>query len=63
MNNINTRRDKISSIIIMQQTYCPTCVSTIKSLYALTDTDIDELYKKWIEYKVKLKKYSISHRD
>lgn len=55
MNN-NTRKDKISAIRIMQQSYCPESALPIKTLYALTDDDINELYTSWIEYKIKIKK-------
>lgn len=55
MNN-NTRKDKITAIRIMQQSYCPESALPIKTLYALTDDDINELYTSWIEYKIKIKK-------
>ena len=55
MNN-NTRKDKITAIRIMQQSYCPASVLPIKTLYALTDKDINELYTSWVEYKIKIKK-------
>ena len=55
MNN-NIRKDKITAIRILQQTYCATLVSSIKSLNELSDEDINELYTDWIEYKIKIKK-------
>ena len=54
--NTNTRKDKISAIRIMQQSYYPESALPIKTLYALTDEDINELYTTWIEYKIKIKK-------
>lgn len=56
MMNNNTRKDKISAIRILQQSYCPTSVLSIKTLNALTDQDINELYTNWIEYKIKINK-------
>jgi hypothetical protein len=55
MNN-NTRKDKITAIRIMQQSYCPASVLSVKTLHALTDKDINELYTSWVEYKIKIKK-------
>jgi hypothetical protein len=56
----NTRKDKISAIRILQQTYCAESVLSIKILNNLSDEDIDKLYTDWIEYKVKIKKlYSL----
>jgi hypothetical protein len=52
----NTRKDKITAIRILQQTYCAESVSSIKILNNLSDEDINELYTNWIEYKIKIKK-------
>jgi hypothetical protein len=52
----NTRKDKISAIRILQQTYCTESVLSIKILNNLSDEDINELYTDWIEYKIKIKK-------
>ena len=54
----NTRKDKITAIIILQKTYCAESVLSIKILNNLSDEDINELYTNWIEYKIKIKKYS-----
>jgi hypothetical protein len=54
--NKNTRKDKITAIIILQQTYCAESVLSIKILNNLSDEDINELYTNWIEYKIKIKK-------
>jgi hypothetical protein len=54
--NKDTRKDKITAIRIMEQSYCALSVSSIKSLNALTDKEINELYTSWIEYKIKIKK-------
>jgi|694.fasta_scaffold79675_4 hypothetical protein len=54
--NSNTRKDKITAIRIMQQSYCPASVLPIKTLHVLTDKDINKLYTSWIEYKIKIKK-------
>ena len=56
----NTRKDKITAIRILQQTYCAESVLSIKILNNLSDEDINELYTNWIEYKIKIKKlYSL----
>jgi hypothetical protein len=52
----NTRKDKISAIRILQQTYCAESVLSIKILNNLSDEDINKLYTDWIEYKIKIKK-------
>ena len=52
----NTRKDKISAIRILQQTYFAESVLSIKILNNLSDEDINELYTDWIEYKIKIKK-------
>jgi len=58
MNN-NTRKDKINAIIILQQTYCPILVSSIKELNELSDEVINQLYTNWIEYNVQIKKLKL----
>ena len=45
MNN-NIRKDKITAIRILQQTYCATLVSSIKSLNELSDEDKKKLADK-----------------
>jgi len=56
----NIRKDKISAIRILQQTYSAESVLSIKILNNLSDEDINELYTNWIEYKIKIKKlYSL----
>ena len=56
----NTRKDKITAIRILQQTYSAESVVSIKILNNLSDEDINELYTNWIEYKIKIKKlYSL----
>jgi hypothetical protein len=52
----NTRKDKITAIRILQQTYCAESVLSIKILNNLSDEDINKLYTDWIEYKIKIKK-------
>ena len=52
----NTRKDKITAIRILQQTYCAESVLSIKILNNLSDEDINELYINWIDYKIKIKK-------
>jgi hypothetical protein len=52
----NTRKDKISAIRILQQTYFAESVLSIKILNNLSDEDINELYTNWVEYKIKIKK-------
>ena len=55
----NTRKDKITAIRILQQTYSAESVVSIKILNNLSDEDINELYTNWIEYKIKKKSYSL----
>jgi hypothetical protein len=56
----NTRKDKITAIRILQQTYCAESALSIKILNNLTDEDINKLYTDWIEYKIRIKKlYSL----
>ena len=56
----NIRKDKISAIRILQQTYSAESVLSIKILNNLSDENINELYSNWIEYKIKIKKlYSL----
>ena len=56
----NIRKDKITAIRILQQTYSAESVLSIKILNNLSDEDINELYTNWIEYKIKIKKlYSL----
>ena len=56
----NTRKDKITAIRILQQSYSAESVLSIKILNNLSDKDINELYTNWIEYKIKIKKlYSL----
>jgi hypothetical protein len=52
----NTRKDKITAIRILQQTYCSESVLSIKILNNLSDENINELYTNWIEYKINIKK-------
>jgi len=52
----NTRKNKISAIRILQQTYFAESVLSIKILNNLSDEDINELYTNWVEYKIKIKK-------
>ena len=52
----NTRKDKITAIRILQQTYYAESVLSIKILNNLSDEDINELYINWIDYKIKIKK-------
>jgi hypothetical protein len=59
--NKNTRKDKITAIRILQQTYCATSVLSIKLLNKLTDKDINDLYNNWIEYKVRIKKFGVNN--
>jgi len=59
--NKNTRKDKITAIRILQQTYCATSVLSIKLLNKLTDEDINDLYNNWIEYKVRIKKFGVNN--
>lgn len=54
----NIRKDKITAIRILQQTYSAESVVSIKILNNLSDEDINELYTNWIEYKIK-KLYSL----
>jgi hypothetical protein len=56
----NIRKDKITAIRILQQTYCVESVLSIKILNNLSDEDISELYTNLIDYKIKIKKlYSL----
>ena len=52
----NIRKDKITAIRILQQTYSAESVLSIKILNNLSDEDINELYINWIDYKIKIKK-------
>jgi len=52
----NTRKDKITAIRILQQSYCSESVLSIKILNNLSNEDINKLYTDWIEYKIKIKK-------
>ena len=54
--NKNTRKDKITAIRILQQTYYAESVLSIKILNNLSNEDINKLYTDWIEYKIKIKK-------
>jgi hypothetical protein len=59
--NKNTRKDKITAIRILQQSYCVTLVLSIKSINELTDEDINELYNNLIEHKVRIKKFGVNN--
>lgn len=56
MNN-NTRKDKITAILLLQKSYWDT---SVKTLNALSDEEINKIYTFWIEYKIKINKLTKS---